>query len=319
MLIVAEIGGNHNGDLERALRLVEVAAASGADAVKLQTFKPEEMAVPYKINTGPWKDYDLTDLYLKTYPPWEWHEAIFKHANDLGIMAFSTPFSTQAVDFLETLNCPIYKIASFELVDLELIKYAANTGKPLIMSTGMAQTHEIRAAVQTAREGGCENLTLLHCVSQYPTTYEDTNLRTMSALSRFGCDIGLSDHSLGSVVPVMATTLGAKVIEKHLKLTQDEKGPDSGFSMDPYEFCDMVTQCRYAKTALGEIKFYSEGKENLRRSLYYAQDVPRGTKIEPHHIKTARPALGISPLRLNQVIGKTLNQDVKENDPVQTL
>lgn len=314
--IVAELSANHNGSINRALRIVDAAADAGADAIKLQTFNPKKMAIPgYKIKSGPWKDRELQDLYREAYTPIEWHEQLFEYARSRDLIPFSSPFDDESVDFLETLDCPIYKIASFELIDIPLIAKVAKTGKPMIMSTGMAELYEIRAAINTARANGCKDLTLLHCVSSYPAKPEDINLRTMDGLKRFGCKVGLSDHTRGTAVSVAAVARGAEVIEKHLTLDRADGGLDAGFSMEPDEFESLVNDCNNAHKAIGKIVFGGESKD-LRRSLYYTQDIKRGTILEPHHIKTARPALGISPLRISQVIGQKLKKDVTENEPV---
>ncbi len=314
--IVAELSANHNGSLDRAIQTIDAAAYAGADAVKFQTFTPEKMAIPgHVIESGQWAGRELIDLYREAHTPMEWHERLFKHTKSLGMVPFSSPFDSNAVDFLETLNCPIYKIASFEIIDLPLIAKAAQTGKRLIISTGMAEQHEIRAAVNTARGNGCTDITLLHCTSEYPASPEQMNLATLAGLYRFGCAIGLSDHSLGSGVAIAATALGAQVIEKHFTLSRSDGGLDSAFSMEPDEFREMVDGCRIAAKSIGKVKF-GQGDKSLRRSLYYSQDIKKGTVITENHIKTARPALGLSPLLIHRVLNKPIEKDVKENDPV---
>jgi len=315
--IIAEVSANHGGSIERAFDIIDAAAEAGVDAIKFQTFTPEQMAVPYKIKTGPWAGRDMVDLYKEAQTPREWHERLFHHVRAWNLIPLSSPFSIEDVDFLEDLDCPMYKIASFELVDLPLVTKAAQTGKPLILSTGQAELHEIRAAVNTARQNGCKDLTLLHCISEYPTPMDQVNLNTMEGLRRFGCKVGISDHTLGTTIPIAATALGAEVIEKHITIG---KGLDSAFSLNPDEFKAMVTACRDVSQALGKIQYYAKGgKESLRRSLYYTQNLKAGTILENHHIKTARPNLGLSPLKLHQVIGKPLTQDVELNDPVQIM
>jgi len=315
--IVAELSANHNGDINRALRIIDAAANAGADAIKFQTFNPDKMAIPnYKIQSGPWMGSDLVELYRKAYTPMEWHGQLFDYARSRDLIPFSSPFDAESVDFLETFDCPIYKIASFELIDIPLIAKVAQTGKPMIMSTGMAELYEIRAAVNTARANGCKDITLLHCVSSYPAPVESINLRTMNSLRRFDCKVGLSDHTKGTAVSVAAVALGADVIEKHLTLNRVDGGLDSGFSMEPDEFESLVNDCNGAHKALGGIVYGSGNSKDLRRSLYYAEGIKKGTVLEKHHIKTARPALGISPLRISQVIGQKLREDVAENDPV---
>lgn len=312
MLIVAEVSANHNGSIETALDTIDAAVKAGADCVKFQTFDPDQMAVPYTIKNGAWQGYDLVDLYQKAQTPKEWHEKLFQYARERGIEPFSTPFHRDDVDFLERLYCPRYKIASFELTDIELIGYVAQTGKPIIMSTGMANKDEIQRAVSEAKKYN-DDVTLLHCISEYPATVENTNLKTMQWLRRFNVKVGVSDHSLGSIVPVMATTLGASMIEKHFTITKDSL--DADFSMCPEEFELMAGQCRQAQSALGMPTF--GGDAELRRSLYYNKDLKKGHVVQSEDIKTARPALGLEPYKINKVIGSKLKQDVRENDPVQ--
>ena len=312
--IVAEISASHNGSLERALDTIQAAAEAGADGVKFQTFTPSNMAIPgYRIEHGPWKGRDLVGLYKEAHTPAEWYIEMFSYAEELGLVPFSTPFDIEAVDFLEYLNCPLYKIASFELVDQDLISAVAATGKPMIMSTGMATRKEISQAVSIAEHSGCKSITLLHCVSEYPAPVENINLNTMLHLRTLKCDVGLSDHTEGIITAVAATALGATVIEKHITLTKD--GLDSGFALLPGEFKEMVDGCRTAALAMGQVT-YSDGKGELRRSLYWDKDLPSGTRIERKHMKTARPALGLSPLDIHKVIGSTLKRDVKEDEPV---
>lgn len=313
--IIAEMSANHNGSLERAFGIVEAAAFAGANAIKFQTFTPEEMAIPgYKLESGPWEGRDLVDLYRETHTPYAWHAKLFHQARELGLKPMSSPFSIKDVDFLEDLNCEIYKIASYELVDLELIAKVATTGKPMIMSTGMASVNDIVDAVERAEQYGCDNITLLHCVSEYPTPVSEANLNTMVDLQGFAWDYGLSDHTTGTTVAVAATALGATVIEKHLTL--DKIGPDASFSLNPREFKSMVDRCRTASEAMGRVK-YSNSNPSLRRSLYWACDIPKGEKIRRHMIKVARPALGASPKHLDDLIGSFLWENVRENDPIQ--
>lgn len=315
--IIAELSCSHKGSQEVAYELVDAAAYAGADAIKLQTFNPDKMAISgYQIEHGPWAGRSLRDLYFEAHTPKEWVEPIFERAKAHGMVAFSTPFDAESLEYLESIECPMYKIASFELIDLPLVRKVAETGKAIIMSTGMATTNEIRAAVSTARMTGNHDIALLHCVSEYPAPYESMNLRTMDGLKRFGCMVGLSDHSLGGAIATAATALGAEIIEKHLTLDRDAGGLDDGFAMEPAEFKQMVTDCRNVASAMGEIRF-GQGDKSLRRSLYYAEDLPKGTVIKEHHLKTARPALGENPIRYQQILGGTLKRDVKQNDPVQ--
>ena len=308
MLLVAEIGASHNGKLKNVLRLIR---ETTADAIKIQTWYEDSMAVSHVLKSGPWEGKNLIDLYRRAKLPWEWHSEIFDSCRVRNIVPFSTPFDRQSVDFLERLDCEMYKVASFELVDLQLVDYIAQTGKPMIMSCGQADSHEIRAAVATVKKYH-NDLTLLHCVSQYPTDLSDVNLKTMNALGRFGCRVGVSDHSKGSIVPVIAATLGAKVIEKHVAINRS--GLDGSFAMQSYQFNNMAERVRQVDEVMGEVKF--GGDFELRRSLYFAQNLPAGTQIKPMHIKTARPNLGTSPLEMEKVIGRSLSSDVEQDQPV---
>lgn len=268
--IVAEISGNHLGSLERALAIVDAAALAGADAVKLQTFTPEQMADPDKIvEAGPWAGCNLVDLYRRTHVPREWHEPIFRHARELGLDAFSSVFHPDDVDFLETLGCPMYKIASFELTDHALIQYAARSGKPLIISTGMATLGEIALAVNAAKSAGCRDLTILKCTSAYPASPADANLAAMKMLMRVtSCTAyGLSDHTQGIGVAVAAAALGASMIEKHLTLSRAAGGPDAEYSMEPAEFQQMATECRRAVLAIGEVRYGPSRAEDAHLAL----------------------------------------------------
>lgn len=321
--IVAEISSNHNGSLYRAIELVEAAAKAGADAVKFQTFKPESMVADesYVIEDGPWKGRKLIDLYRKAYTPWEWHPILFQKARELDMIPFSSPFDAEAVDFLETLNCPMYKIASFELGDFDLIRKAASTGKPLIISTGMAWLDEIEEAVGSAIKAGCCDITLLKCTSAYPAPISDADLATIADMRmRTGCEIGISDHTLGTVVSVTAVAFGVTVIEKHLTLSRADGGLDAAFSMEPHEFAQLVTECNQAIAAIGQVQYGPSNSEissrDLRRSLYFSENLPAGTIIERHHICTARPALGLEPRYLDKIIGQRLTVDVCRGNPV---
>lgn len=308
--IVAELGANHNGSLERALAIVDAAADAGADAIKLQTWHPDYMVVDkgYTIKDGTWMGKNLSCLYKEAWTQWIWHEPIFAKAQERGLLPFSTPFDIPSLDFLEGIGCEIYKIASFEIVDLHLIAAVARTGKPMIISTGMASYQEIYRAVHTATENGCDNITLLKCTSAYPAAAADANLETMLAmrLSFDECSVGLSDHTVGSAVAVAATAMGAEVIEKHLTLSRVDGGLDAGFSMEPAEFAQMVKDCRIAVSTIGEIRFGPGAGEcaDLRRSLWLVEDIAAGETFEARHVGSARPALGIECYQLNQVLGK---------------
>lgn len=320
--IVAELSANHLGSVGRAMTVVDAAARAGASAVKFQTFTPESMVADpaYILPSGPWAGRKLIDLYREAMTPWEWHARLFKFARELDMIPFSTPFDAQAVDFLETLNCPIYKIASFEVTDLPLIHYAAQTGKSLIISTGMATAEEITDAVVTARKAGCKDLTLLKCTSAYPAPASAANLATILDMASYGCRVGLSDHSPGIGVAVAAVAMGATVIEKHLTLSRTDGGPDAKFSMEPDEFSQLVTECNRAYEAIGEAKYGpSEAEQssvNLRRSLYFAKDLKAGQVVQTADIRTARVALGLPPKDLDIVIGRRVTKDVRAGQPV---
>lgn len=320
--IVAELSANHQGLLQRALDLVAAAAAAGADAVKLQTFTPESMVADpdYVIPDGPWAGRRLIELYAEALTPREWHGPIFRHARALGLPAFSTPFSPDDADFLESIGCPIFKIASFELVDLPLIAHVAAKGKPVVLSTGMASIAEVEEAVSAAVGAGCTDLTVLKCTSAYPAPPAAANLVTMAHMAkRFGCKAGLSDHTLGIAVPVAATVMGAAMIEKHLTIRRADGGPDAGFSLEPHEFAQMVAACRAAAVAVGHVTYGPEPSEHpqlaLRRSLWWTKDQAAGTKATG--IRTARPALGLHPRELTRITGQVLARDVRSGQPVQ--
>lgn len=308
--IVAELGANHNGSLERALAIVDAAADAGADAIKLQTWHPDYMVVDkgYTIKGGAWAGRNLAELYLEAWTPWMWHEPIFSRAQERGLLPFSTPFDIPSLDFLEGIGCEIYKIASFEIVDLHLVAAVARTGKPMIISTGMAEFLEIYRAVHTAWESGCDNITLLKCTSAYPAEVSSANLETMLAmrLSFDECSVGLSDHTTGSAVAVAATAMGAEVIEKHLTLSRADGGLDAGFSMEPDEFARMVKDCRTAASTIGGVRFGPGTGEcaDLRRSLWLVEDIAAGEKLESRHVGSARPALGMECYQLNHVLGR---------------
>ncbi|CAB4223238.1 SpsE Sialic acid synthase [uncultured Caudovirales phage] len=277
--IVAECSGNHNGDLQRALQLVQAAKDAGADAVKIQTFTPEQMVDPdLVIETGPWAGQKAIDLYRQTHYPREWHVPIFNFAHDLGLVELSSVFHRDDVDFLETIGCPIYKIASAEATDLDLIEYTAETGKPMIISTGMCSWEQMVSAVDAARRGGCMDLTLLKCTTSYPAPIEEANLLTMDHIRHgLNVDAGLSDHTMGWIVPVAAVAAGAQVIEKHLTLSRDDGGPDAAFSMEPKEFKNMVEACRIAATAMGKPTYEATASE---RQYMHLKRPPAGKRGE---------------------------------------
>ena len=326
--IIAEMSGNHNQSLERALEIVEAAAKAGADAIKLQTYTADTMTLD--ISEGEffiedknslWAGRSLYDLYQEAHTPWEWHRPLFEHAKNLGITIFSSPFDNTAIDLLEDLNAPAYKIASFEAVDLPLIKYAASTGKPLIISTGMADAEEIQEAIDAAYSAGCKELAILHCVSGYPAPALDYNLATIQDMqTRFGVPVGLSDHTLDNTTAIAAVALGACIIEKHFTLDRQGGGPDDSFSLEP---ADLAALCRDSKTAwqaLGRVdygrKSSEQGNVKFRRSLYFVKDLAAGEVITPDSIRSVRPGFGAPPKYLDMLIGKKIRQSVQKNTPV---
>lgn len=326
--IVAEMSGNHNRSLERALEIVQAAAKSGVHAVKLQTYTADTITLD--INDGDffiedkdnlWRGRSLYDLYSEAYTPWEWHEPIFKRCRELGLIAFSTPFDETAVDFLESLDVPCYKIASFENTDLPLIRKVAATGKPMIISTGMANVAEIDETVRTAREAGCEELVLLKCTSSYPASPEDSNLLTIPHMQKlFDCPVGLSDHTMGIGVAVASIALGACMIEKHFTLSRADGGVDSAFSMEPEEMRQLVIETERAWQALGRIR-YSPGEQEskslkFRRSLYTAKDMAVGEVLTPENLRIVRPGYGLEPKYYSVLMGKKVNKAVKKGTPL---
>lgn len=321
--VIAEMSGNHNQSLERALEIVEAAAKTGAHALKIQTYTPDTMTIDldereFHISDpgSLWAGTSLYKLYGEAYTPWEWHKPIFDRARELGIIAFSTPFDDTAVDFLESLEVPCYKIASFENTDLPLIRRVAATGKPLIISTGMASVAELDDMVRAAREAGCNDLILLKCTSTYPATAENTNILTIPHLRElFGCEVGLSDHTMGVGVSVASVALGATVIEKHFTLNRADGGVDSTFSMEPAEMAQLVVESERAWQALGNISYGATAAEKksmqFRRSLYIVKDLKAGEVLTQENVRAIRPGLGLPTKYLEQVLGKLVNQDVK--------
>lgn len=327
--IIAEMSGNHNQSLERALAIVDAAAAAGVDAIKIQTYTADTMTLD--IDTGEffiadkdslWEGESLYHLYEKAYTPWEWHKPIFDRCREVGILGFSTPFDDTAVDFLEKLSVPFYKIASFENVDLPLVKKVAKTGKPIIVSTGMTTVAELDDLVRTARENGCEDLTLLKCTSSYPASPQGTNLRTIPHMQElFHCRVGLSDHTLGIGAAVASIALGATVIEKHFTLSRAEGGVDAAFSLEPAEMSQLVEECRAAYEALGEIGYMVQEQEKkslaFRRSLYVAEDMKAGEAFTEKNLRRIRPGLGLAPKYYDIILGRRVNKDVERGTPVQ--
>ena len=326
--IMAEMSGNHNQSLERGIKIIEAAAAAGVDAVKLQTYTADTITIDKKDGEffiedkkSLWQGKSLYELYQVAYTPWEWHEKFFNRCKELGIMCFSTPFDFTAVDFLEKLDCPCYKIASFENIDLPLIKKVAKTGKPIIASTGMASVSELGDLVSTAEEKGCTDLTLLKCTSSYPAMPEGTNLLTIPHMKElFKCRVGLSDHTLGIGVAVASIALGAAVIEKHFTLSRAEGGVDSAFSMEPQEMAQLVKECNAAYQALGQISYdISEQEKNslmFRRSLYIVEDLKAGDIITEKNIRSIRPGKGLPPKYFEAVTGLRVTKDVKRGTPL---
>jgi N-acetylneuraminate synthase len=306
--VIAEVSANHHQDFEEAVKIIYAARESGADAVKLQTYTPDTMTIAsshpeFQIKGTLWDGRNLHDLYGEGYTPWDWQPRLKRIANDLGLDLFSTPFDPTAVDFLEQMNVPAHKVASFELVDIPLIQKMAQTGKPLIMSTGMATVEEIEEAVQAARAAGATQIALLKCTSAYPAAAEEMNLRTIPELSRrFDVPAGLSDHTMGIAAPVAAVALGACIIEKHLTLSRSEPGPDSAFSLEPHEFKAMVEAVRVAEKALGQVYFGCSPKEAnsraFRRSLFVVQDMKRGQAFTSDNVRSIRPGAGLHPRHL---------------------
>ena len=320
--LIAEMSGNHNQSLERALEIVEAAAKTGAHALKIQTYTPDTMTLDldereFHISDPKslWAGTSLYKLYGQAFTPWEWHEAIFKRAKELGIIAFSTPFDATSVDFLESLDVPCYKIASFENTDLPLIRKVAATGKPMIISTGMASIAELDDTVRAARQAGCKDLVLLKCTSTYPATADNTNILTIPHMRElFGCEVGLSDHTMGVGVSVASVALGATVIEKHFTLNRTDGGVDSSFSMEPAEMAQLVVETERAWQALGRVAYGPTAAEEksivFRRSLYVVKDLQAGEKLTADNVRAIRPGLGLPTKYLEQVLGKTIKQSV---------
>jgi pseudaminic acid synthase len=327
-LIIAEMSGNHNQSLERALEIVEIAAKSGAHCLKIQTYTPDTMTLDLdegEFHIGDpsnlWEGKSLYNLYKEAYTPWEWHKPIFDKARSLGMIPFSTPFDDSAVDYLETLNVPCYKIASAEIIDLPLIKKVASTGKPMIISTGMASLAEIADAVDTARKNGCSDIILLKCTSTYPAVPIDSDIVTIPNLREtFDCEVGLSDHTMGLGVSIAAVALGSTVIEKHFTLRRADGGVDSSFSLEPSEFESLVIETERAWQSLGRVKYgptKSEEKSlRFRRSLYIVKDVKEGDVLNLENVRAIRPGLGLPPKNFDLIIGKKVKMDIRTGTPL---
>ncbi len=327
--IIAEMSANHNGDIKNAFKIIEMAKLNGGDAVKLQTYKPDtitlNMRTPeFMINGGLWDGQSLYELYESAFMPWEWHKPLFEYARKLDITIFSSPFDNTAVDLLEDLNTPAYKIASFEAIDIPLIKYVGGTGKPMIISTGMANEDEISEAINAAREGGCKDLMILHCVSGYPALAKDYNLKTILDMqNRFKIPVGLSDHTLDNTTAIASVALGACVIEKHVTLDRSGGGADDSFSLEPKEFKELCNGANTAWQAVGKIDYSRKSSEEkniqFRRSLYFIKEISTGEVITPEHVKSVRPGFGLNPKYLEKIIGKKVKSDKKYGDAVREL
>lgn len=325
--VIAEMSANHNGDLNAAFRIIEEAKRAGADAIKIQTYRPDTITLKsdlpdFQITDGLWAGRTLYDLYEWAHTPWVWHKPLFEHARQLGITIFSSPFDNTAVDLLEDLNAPAYKIASFEAVDLPLIKYVASTGKPMIISTGMADAEEIQEAIDAAREGGCKELAILHCVSGYPAPAEDYNLRTIpDMMQRFGLVTGLSDHTLDNTTAITSVAMGASIIEKHFTLDRSGGGPDDSFSLEPAELAALCQGAKTAWQALGQVdygrKSSEQGNVKFRRSLYFVKDMKAGDLITQECVRSVRPGYGMEPKNIKKILGKRVNREIAENSPVE--
>lgn len=324
--IIAEMSANHNGEIENAFKIIDMAKRCGADAVKMQTYTPDTItlnsnAPDFQIHGGLWDGRTLYELYQEAYTPWEWHKPLFDYARKIDMTLFSSPFDRTAVDLLEDLNAPAYKIASFEAVDLPLIKYVASTKKPMIISTGMADEQEIHEAVEAARDGGCNELVLLHCVSGYPAPAKDYNLRTIVDMKkRFGVPIGLSDHTLDNTTAITSVALGACVIEKHVTLNRQGGGADDSFSLESEDLEQLCRDSKIAWEALGQIDYGQKSSEignvQFRRSLYFVKDMIAGEVITADHIRSVRPGFGLPPKYYDDLIGKKVVKDIEINTPV---
>jgi pseudaminic acid synthase len=318
--VIAEMSANHNGNLDAALRIIDEAKKAGADAVKIQTYRADTITLQcdrtdFQIKDGLWAGRSLYELYEWAHTPWQWHPILFEHARKLDITIFSSPFDNTAVDLLEDLGAPAYKIASFEAIDLPLIRYVAKTGKPMIISTGMADAEEIQEAIDAARSGGCEQLAILHCVSGYPAPASDYNLRTLPDMQqRFGLITGLSDHTLDNTTAVASVALGASIIEKHFTLDRKGGGPDDSFSLEPQELRDLCKSARIAWESIGSVNYGRKSSElgnvKFRRSLYFVKPLKAGECVPADAVRSVRPGFGLAPKHLDLVVGAVLKVDV---------
>jgi len=325
--IIAELSGNHNGDINRAIELINIASEAGADAVKLQTYTADTITIDHDgpdfvIKDGLWKGKKLYELYDESHTPWDWHDRLFKCARKLGITIFSSPFDYTAVDLLYSLNAPAYKIASFENIDTPLIKRVAEKDKPVIISTGMASQEEISEAVETVQNVSSAGLVLLHCVSGYPTPPSEANLATISDMAtNYNVPVGLSDHTLGIAVPVAAVALGACLIEKHITLSRHEGGPDSAFSLEPKELLELVEQCRNVYSAIGKVDYSIKNSESsmkkIRRSLFATKNIKKNEILSHQNIRSIRPGTGLAPKHLPRVLEKKAAMDIPFGTPLE--
>ena len=324
--VICEISGNHNQSLDRALDLIDAAAKTGCDAIKIQSYTPDTLTIQsdrdeFLIKSGLWEGRTLYDLYAEAHTPFEWHEALFERAKQLGVTLFSTPFDETAVDLLDGLGAPAFKIASFEATDVNLIKYTASKGKPLIISTGLANLGEIETAVAAARGAGCTEIALLHCVSSYPAPHEDSNLRVIPHLGdAFGTVVGLSDHTMGVSTSVASIALGGSIIEKHFTLSRNDGGPDADFSLEPAEFTRLCSECNDAWIALGKVGYSLAGSEvgnlQFRRSLYATAAIAKGEAFTSENVRSIRPGFGLDPKYRDEVIGTHATRDIERAEPI---
>ncbi|MEY2699551.1 MAG: hypothetical protein RIQ52_306 [Pseudomonadota bacterium] len=324
--VIAEMSANHNGSLQKAMAIIDAAVEAGADAVKLQTYRPDTITLPcdgeeFQIYGGLWHGRTLYELYAEAHMPWDWHAPLVAHARRRGITLFSSPFDETAVDLLRALDMPAYKIASFELVDLPLIRYVAASGRPMILSTGMANAEEMSAALAAAREGGCQQLALLHCVSGYPAPAADYHLRTLLDMQqRFGVVIGLSDHTLDNTTAITSVALGAAIIEKHFTLDRSGGGPDDSFSLEPVELAALCRGVRTAWEALGQVRYDCKPSEQaniqFRRSLYFIRDIEQGREVTRADVRSVRPGFGLAPACLEQVLGCRVRRRISAMEAV---
>ena len=324
--IIAEMSANHNGDINNAYRIIDMAKLAGSDCVKLQTYTPETLTIDstlpdFQLTNGIWSGQTLYELYKDAFMPWEWHKPLFDYARKIGITIFSSPFDNTAVDLLEDLNAPAYKIASFEAVDLPLIKYVAQTGKPMIISTGMADSQEIKEAIETARDSGCREVAILHCVSGYPAPAEDYNLKTLVDMrNRFDVVVGLSDHTIDNITAITSVAMGASILEKHVTLDRSGGGPDDSFSLESRELEELCTGAKIAWKSLGSVDYTRKASEGdsvkFRRSLYFVKDIQAGDLIKRECIRSIRPGFGLAPKYYEEILGKTARCDIKTGTPV---